>query len=147
MIAWHSKALGPPPRRGFTLAETLLSVTVFAGAAVLVAQLAVWVLSERSKTDARLEAVEATANVLEQARARPWSELTPEWAKSQRLPDDLVARWPDCRLSVRVEPEANRPRVKRVTAELKWTGGAGRASWPPIAMTGLFAPRATEDKP
>ena len=146
MIARHGNALGPALREAFTLVEALLAVTVFSGAAVLVAQLAVWVLSERARTDARLEAVDATANVLEQARARPWSELTPEWANAQRLPEHLAARWPDCRLSVRVEPEANRPRVKRVTAEWKWSQ-PGRASWAPVVMTGFFAPRALEDKP
>jgi hypothetical protein len=124
----------------------MVSLAVLAGAAVLVAELATQSLAERARADARLEAVEAAVNVLEQARARSWSDLTPEWASAQKLPDHLAARWPDGRLSVRVEPEASRPRVKRVTVEIKWAE-PGRAGWLPVTTTGLFAARATEGKP
>ena len=131
-------------RMGFTLPEVMISLVVLAGAAVLVAQLAAWSLTERARTDARLEAVDAATNVLERARAREWNDLTGEWASGQKLPELLIARWPDCRLTVKVEPEASRPSVKRVTVEVKWTGD--RSKWPPVALTGLFASHATEAK-
>ena len=133
-------------RRGFTLTEVLVAVTVLAGAAALVAQFAVWTLGERARTDARLEAVEAATNVLEEARARPWNDLTAEWASNHRLPENLAARWPDCRLSVSVEPEEKRPKIKRVTVEIKWTETA-RATWPAVKLTALFAARTAEGKP
>ncbi|OWK47002.1 hypothetical protein FRUB_00701 [Fimbriiglobus ruber] len=122
-----------------------MALAVFAVAATLVAQFATWSLAERARSDARLEAIEAAANVLEQARARGWNELTPEWGAGMRLPESISARWPDCHLTVRVEPEPNRHRVKRVTVEIRWTD-AGRVAWTPVSLTGLFADRATEGK-
>lgn len=136
----------PRPRAGFTLTEALVALAVLAAAGVLVAQLATWSLAERARTDARLEAVDAAANVLEQARARPWADLTADWAAAARAPDYLTARWPDGRLAVRVEPEPDRPRVKRVTVEFKWTDTA-RVGWPPVVLTGWFADRAAGGKP
>jgi type II secretory pathway pseudopilin PulG len=133
------------PRPGFTMAETLIAFAVLSSVAAGVAEFATWSLDERAHADARLESVEIAANVLEQARARPWNDLTAEWAGSQRLPDSMAARWPDCRLSVRVEPEANRPRVKRVTVDVKWTEPA-HGSWKPVTLTALFAARAAEGK-
>jgi len=146
MIVFQPNCRARRPRPGFTMAETLVAFAVLSTVATGVAQFATWSLGERAHADARLESVEVAANVLEQARARPWDDLTAEWASSQRLPDFISARWPDCRLSVRVEPEANRPRVKRVTADVKWTGAA-HASWTPVTLTGLFAARASEGKP
>ena len=125
------------------MAETLLAFAVLTSVAAGIAEMATWSLSERARADARLEAINSTANVLEQARARKWDDLTAEWASSQRLPDYVTARWPDSQLSVRVEPEANRPRVKRVTVEVKWPG-AGHASWKPVTLTALFAARTGE---
>lgn len=133
-------------RAGFTATETVIGLAVLAGAAAMLGELASQSLAVRARADARLEAVDTAANVLEEARVRPWSELTPEWAAAQKLPESLTERWPDMRLSVRVEPEANRPRVKRVTVEIKWTG-SNRAGWPPVTTTGLFAARAAEGKP
>ncbi len=133
-------------RSGFTLTEMAVALAVLAGAAVMVAELATQSLTLRARADARLEAVDAAANILEQARAAAWNDLTPEWASAQKLPESLAARWPDMRLSIRVEPEADRPRVKRVTVEIKWTG-SGRAGWTPVTTTGLFAARAAEGKP
>src|SRR5207302_10660659 len=97
-------------------------------------------LAERVRADEQFVAVESAANVLEVARARPWADLTPEWAAGQRLPEDLTDRLPDALLAVRVEPEPDRPRVKRVTVELRWQERGG-----PITRTvttvALFADR------
>jgi hypothetical protein len=127
-------------RPGFSMVEVVLAFAVLASAGVLVAHVGTWALTERAAADARLEAVEAVANQLEGARARPWAELTAEWAAGRKLPDYLAARWPDAKLAVRVEPEADRPRVKRVTAELTWADAA-RKTWTPVSLTALFADR------
>jgi hypothetical protein len=79
--------------------------------------------------------------MLEAARARPWAELTPEWAAAKKLPEDVAARLSDPSLAVRVAEEPGRPRVKRVTIELKWTDRNGKAA-PPIVLVGLFADRS-----
>ena len=128
-------------RPGFTIMETVLALGVLTTAAVLVAQLGTWSLAERARAGERFAAVEAAANVLEAARARPWADLTPEWAAGQRLPDDLAARLRGAALAVRVDTEPTRPRVKRVTVELGWTH-ADRAKARTVTLVGLFADRA-----
>jgi prepilin-type N-terminal cleavage/methylation domain-containing protein len=128
-------------RPGFTLLECVIALGVLAAVTVFVAQLATWSLTERQKADERLTALELAANVLEAARARPWADLTPAWADGQRLPDELAARLLDARLTVRVEPEPDRPHVKRVNVELKWKHH-DRMQARTVALVGLFADRS-----
>jgi len=132
-------------RPGFTLAESLIALAALSAAMVLVAQFVLLSLAERARTDARAEAVEVATNALEQSRDKPWTELTAEWGNAQKLPDHMAVRWHDCVLTVRVEPEPGRPRVKKVTVELKWTS-PGRSAWSPVQLTGWFAARSTEGK-
>jgi hypothetical protein len=122
------------------MTEVAISLAMLLVISTLVAELATWMISERSRTTARLDAVEIAANELEEARAVAWEKLTPEWAASQKLPTHVLDRWPDMKLAVRVEPEPNRPRVKRVTVELKWTE-KGHALWPVTTLTAVFAER------
>ena len=128
-------------RSGFTIMETVIALGMLSLAMVLVAQLGTWTLAERKRADERFAAIEGAANVLEAARARPWAELTPEWAAEQRLTDDLADRLRKAVLTVRVEPEPDRPRVKRVTVQLEWTHGDG-AKARTAAAVALFADRA-----
>jgi hypothetical protein len=93
------------------------------------------------RTEERLAAMEAAANVLELARSRPWADLTPTWAASQQAPDGLVARLLDPALTVTVAAEKDRPRVKRVTVEVNWTDGKGKGA-PPVTLVGLYADRS-----
>ncbi|HYH65822.1 MAG TPA: hypothetical protein VD866_14080, partial [Urbifossiella sp.] len=102
-------------------------------------------LADRSRLDAQVEAVEAAVNALEEARARPWDGLTPEWAAARPTPPAL-ARWPGGKLTVKVEPEPGRPRVRRVTAEVSWDR-AGMEPWPAVSLTTLVAARTTGGKP
>jgi len=140
MIAIGSRAL----RRGFTIIECGVALAALAAIGVIAAQLATWSASERARLDARLEAIEAATNLLEQARARPWEELTPEWASSQQLPDYLATRWPRGRLTVRVEAEPERPGVKRVTVEVYWGGGGPERA---VTLTALLAARTAGGAP
>jgi hypothetical protein len=110
-------------------------------AAVLVAQLATRSLAERARSDERVAAIEAAANLLEAARARPWADLTADWAAGQRLSDDLAGRLREARFTVGVEPDADRPRVKRVTVDLRWRHGDG-AQARAVTLVGLFAERS-----
>jgi prepilin-type N-terminal cleavage/methylation domain-containing protein len=128
-------------RPGFTLVETMIALGVLTTAAVLAAQLGAWSLIERGRTEDRLVATDAAANILEAARARGWAELTPEWAAGQRLTDPVAARLNDGTLAVRVTPEQDRPHVKRVTVLIEW---GHQPSIPPrtVSLAGLFAERA-----
>jgi hypothetical protein len=128
-------------RPGYTVMEVLIALGMLAVATVLVAQVGTLSLMERARVDERTAAIEETANVLETARARPWSDLTPEWAAGQRLPESLAKRLRDADLTVKVEPEPGRARVKRVTAELRWKHGDG-AQARTATTIGLFADRS-----
>lgn len=134
------------PRRGFTAGEILLALGMLVLAGVLAAELGTAALTERWRTDARLDAQDAAANALEAARAADWDALTPAWAAGQTLPPHLAARLSDGALAVTVAPEPGRPRVKRVTAVVTWTG-AGKRPARPVALVGLFAARAAGGTP
>jgi type II secretory pathway pseudopilin PulG len=128
-------------RTGFTIMESLAALGVLASAAVLAAQLGTWSLMERARTENRVAATEAAANILEAARARSWNDLTPEWAAAQKLPDAVAELLFDATLTIRVIPEPDRPHVKRVTVTIEWDH---QPSIPARTMTlvGLFAERS-----
>jgi prepilin-type N-terminal cleavage/methylation domain-containing protein len=142
----HIRTRARRSRPGFTLTEVALALAVLLGTAALVAETAVWSLSQRGRTAARLDAVDVATNILERARALPWDELTEQWGSDQQMPSTFAARWPDCRLSVRVEPQSKRPHAKRVTVEVRPLE-PNRAGWQPVTMTAVFAARTTEAKP
>jgi hypothetical protein len=124
------------------MTEVAVALALLLVVSTLVAELTTWMITERSRTAARVDAVEIAANELEEARAVAWDKLTPEWAANQKLSAHVLDRWPDMKLTVRVEPEPNRPRVKRVTVELTWTE-KGHAHWPVTTLTAVFADRTT----
>jgi len=133
-------------RRGFTILECVIAMALMSTAAVVLSQLAVRSLIERSANDARLAAIEWAANVLEAAQARDWADLTPDWAAKQHLPEDLTVQLNDAVTLVQVEPESDRPQVKRVTVTVQWKRSdniPGR----PVALTGLFAARERRATP
>ena len=126
-------------RRGFTMAEVTAALGILVLALAVVAEVGVQGLRERARADALQAAQELAANVLESARACPWEKLTPDWAAGQRLPEPYEGRgW---RLQVRVEPEASRPRIKRVTVEVHWAAREGDRTRP-VQLVGLFGARS-----
>ncbi len=133
-------------RLGFTVIEVVVGIGVLLVGATIVAQLATWSLTQRALADTRLEAMEWATNVLEDARAKAWSELTEEWAAGQKLPVELAERMHQPMARVRVESEPGRPRIKRVTVSVRWFFAEG-AKAPPVDLMTLFADRAAEAKP
>lgn len=132
-------------RRGFTVGEVLIALALLAAAGALAATALTGLLADRSRLDARLEAVEAATNALEEARARPWDDLTPAWAAARPTPP-VLTRWAGAKLTLTVEPEPGRPRVKRVTALVTWDRPDAEP-WPPLSLTALVAARTTGGKP
>lgn len=128
-------------RLGFTVVESVIAIAMLGVAMIMVAQIAVRSLAERTHAEEEFTALEASANVLESARATPWSELTPAWAAAVKPSADLAARLQGATVTVHVEPEKDRPRVKRVTVEVRWTA-AERARERSVTTVGLFADRA-----
>jgi hypothetical protein len=119
----------------------MAALAILAVAMVLAAQVGVWSLMERARSATRYEVLEAANNILEAARARSWTELTPDWAAEQRLPEPLAERLHQGLLHVRVEPEASRPQCKRVTVEIRWTLDRGMPARP-MRLVGVFGARS-----
>src|SRR5262245_48748541 len=76
-------------RRGFTVTEVVIAFLVLATTMLIVAQLGVYSLRARDRSEAQHEVAEFAANVLEAARAEPWDALTPEWAAGHKLSEAL----------------------------------------------------------
>ena len=132
------------PRSGFTIVESVFALAMLAIVVVAVAELTTFAIAERTRADDRIGALTVAENVLESARARPWADLTPEWAASQTLPDDLLTDRPGRKLTVTVAPVDDRLRLKQVTVTIAWNRSA---SIPvrEIRLTALFADRPTEE--
>jgi len=123
--------------------DTVVGLSVLSAALLLASQTAIWIIGERQHWEVRQEAIEATANVLESARACAWEDLTPKWAEEQRLPASLASRLDEPQLAVRVQPEAGRAQTRRVTVDLTWKQTDGRMA-PPISVTALFSKRTAQ---
>jgi hypothetical protein len=116
----------------------MVAFGVLAVALLLVAQTGYLALNERLCNSTRHEALETAANVLEQARALPWEELTPAWAGRQKLPDALANRLREGKLEVRVEPEPSQPKIRRISVEIRWSPEQDR----PVRTVRLVALRS-----
>jgi len=133
-------------RPGFSILETTIGLTVLAVAVTLLAQVGIWCLTERSYSNARQDALEQAANILETARTVSWDALTPAWARDQKLSSELDGRLTDAKLSVSVEPEPSRPQTKRVTVAIDWKIDNNHPA-KPVQLVGLFSARGEENKP
>jgi len=131
-------------RSAYSFFDMTVALSVLLTVLVIAAQAAVWSLSERVRTEARQEAIETVANVMESARGVSWDGLD-AWAREQKPPEALASRLDKARLVVRVEAEPARPACKRVSAELTWTGADGKAA-SPVRLTAVFSPRSAEAK-
>ncbi len=128
--------------------DVVVGLAVLTTALLLTIQLSIWVLSERQRTSVRQQALEETANVLESAQACSWDDLGSTWAgeQEQRLRQALAERMTEPVFAVRVQPEKDRPRTRRITVELKWKQPEGWPA-PPITMTALFSKRTEGGQP
>jgi prepilin-type N-terminal cleavage/methylation domain-containing protein len=104
--------------RGFTIPEVLIALGLLGVSATLLAQVGLWALQERNQNRERQAIQERVVNLLEQARAMPWQELTPDWASKQTL--SSAERDRGWKLDVRVADEPGRLGVKRLTVTMTW---------------------------
>jgi Tfp pilus assembly protein PilV len=126
-------------RFGFTIAETMAAVGILSVVMVVVAQVGLWSARDYARTFSRQAAQELAANVLEAARASPWEALAPEWARAQELPAPFQQDgW---RLSVRVEADAARPLLKRVSVRVEPRPGQAQPPWSE-ELVGWFSARS-----
>jgi type II secretory pathway pseudopilin PulG len=137
-------------RAAFTTMEVMVALGLLSLAIVLLAQIVVGQVVGRKQQAARLAALEAAANILESARTLTPDELSPRWAESQHLSAESAEKMLDPTLLVRVEPQPNMSRLKRVTVRISWAPATGRPVGN-VELTGYFGARKTspagESKP
>ena len=123
-------------RTGYTLVEMMVASSLAIVALSVVASLAAWTYRDRAHHQARHIALEAAANVLEEARSLPWDKLTPAWAESKSLTED---RWlPEGKLTATVADEPGEKGLKRVVANVSWMASADRPRLD-VELVGYFA--------
>jgi type II secretory pathway pseudopilin PulG len=135
--------LKPSPRPAYTLVEVMAAMALAIFTMSTIAVLAAWSFRDRAEHQARQFALEAAHNILEEARATPWDQLTPDWAKSKQLTAD--AWLPEGELEVAVQDESNEKGLKRVTAKVSWLVDAARPRLD-VELVGFFAERPAAAK-
>ena len=120
--------------------EVMVALGLLSIAVVLLSQMAVGQFTERRRQAARLEALEAAANILETARSLSPEALTPEWAAAQRLPAGFDDRVRDPKLAISMEPYPAQKQLKRVKVRITWVQDP-RLPVEAVELTGYFGVR------
>jgi type II secretory pathway pseudopilin PulG len=144
MMLERAAMRGQRPRtgaHGFTLVESVSAMALLATTMILIAEVGLWSLHERTRSASRQEAIELAANILESARAAPFAALTPEWGARHKLPDYLAPRFRQGKLSVRIEAESGRASAKRVTVQIE-SARSGVVPDPPVVLTAIISARS-----
>ena len=104
------------------LLELIAAAAVLAVILTVCLQMAGVVAAQRRAVRQRQAATLELANVLERLAARPWSELSQEQARRERLSPAAAALLPGAELHVEIAPAAGTPEAGRITASLRWQG-------------------------
>lgn len=91
-----TQAAVPPPatsesRRGIILLEMMVALSVLAVCVTVLIEVAKLNRVGGRRLHRRAMAIELATNVLEQYRAKPWSELVPTKPEKQPIPDEFAA--------------------------------------------------------
>jgi prepilin-type N-terminal cleavage/methylation domain-containing protein len=132
--------LRPSSRPGFTILELSVAMAILAVIMVIVAQVGYLSMTQRLECIAKQLALEHANNILEAAQATPYEDLTDQWAADLGLPEDARGYWPDGQLGIKVEPEPDLPRIKRVTVEISWNSRPDRPA-NAVKLIALFGAR------
>jgi len=114
-----------PARTGFTLVELIVTMILLGVVMTTVVPLLGWVYVQRRAADARLFAVQETANILERFTIRDWGEITQEAAEKIELSDQTAQWLKEPSLKVTVQEMDSELPSRRITVELSWNNRAG----------------------
>ena len=112
-------------RHGFILHEAMMAVGLAMALSVAAAQLLVLVAQQRRMARQYAAATREAGNLMENLLGRSWDDTTTEALASTQFSDEGRAQLPEASLSVDVADEDER--VKRITLQIGWESGAGRA--------------------
>jgi Tfp pilus assembly protein PilV len=132
-------------RRGASIVEALVALSVLATAVTGATQLLVLSTQQRQNADRLLVGQLEAANVLERVAAMRYEEVTPESLRGLKLSAEAQGALPAAQLKVElVEAAAPEPPEKRITAKISWSAvGDERAA---VQLTAWKYP-AAEAKP
>ena len=120
----------PPPRRGFTMFELVMSTILLAVAMTTTVQILGWVAHERRAADRRQWAVQEVANLMERWTAEPWDRVNDGSARELALSGEIRRKLRRPELSATVDEVDDRPEAKRLSIQLRWPGRSGEWETP-----------------
>ena len=123
-----------PARSGFTLVELIVTMVLLGVVMTTVVPLLGWVNVQRRAPDARLFAVQETANILERFTIRDWDEITQESADTIEISDHTAELLKEPSLKVTVQEMDSELPSRRISVELSWNNRAGDRV-PPARLT------------
>jgi hypothetical protein len=125
-------------RRGITVTECLLALTVVVAAVALLAQFLSLAASQRRGDEQCRLALAEVANRLEQASILRWDELTGERLEKGPLPAPVQLALRDAKLTAQVTDEPGPARCRRIRVALSWTNAAGIPREPVVLVGWRF---------
>ncbi len=121
-------------RRGIVLIEVLTACGLLAVLLALCIQLLSLTAIERRHVERRAIAMQAAANLVEQASVVPFDQLTDEKLAAIEVSPGIARLLPDVKTMFTVVEEPHELTAKRVRVEIQWKGRGGRRE-PPVRLT------------
>lgn len=119
-----------PRRGGYAMVELTISTLLIAAALAIVVQSLGWLAAQRRGAERRQRAAQEAANLMERLVARPWDELTPEFARSLSLTPAASEALRDGTLDVAIAPGRGEPASKSVAITIGWGDRSGASPAP-----------------
>ena len=111
----------PTSRPAFTFIEVAISAAMVAVLLLLVSQLLVMLKRHSQAAERHLLAMQTVENSLEEFTARPWNEIETARIAELKLPESIVKRWPNAKLSGEVAGSTESTPAKRIVLKLTLT--------------------------
>ena len=111
----------PMRRWAFTFIEVAISAAMVGVLLLLVSQLLVLLKRHSQAAERHALAMQTVENSLEEFTARPWNEIDAARLAELRLPESIVKRWPDAKLSGEVAESPEPTPAKRIVLKLTLT--------------------------
>jgi type II secretory pathway component PulJ len=126
-------------RRGFTVLEVSLSLTILLSAAILMTQFLVASAQQQRICDQRRIALEELANRMERMLAAKYEDVNAAAMQQQELSPEILDRLPAAKLTARVTDEAGLPASKLIRLEISWEQRGDRVT--PLGLTAWRYPQ------
>lgn len=105
-------------RPAFTFIEVAVSAAMVAVLLALIGQLLVLVKRHSQATERHAIAMQTVENSLEEFTTLPWNEIDAAHLAELKLPESIIKRWPNAKLSGEVAASTDPTPAKRITLKL-----------------------------